>query len=150
MFISFILESCEQHGNIIWRICIAWWRHQMETYSALLAFCVGNSPVTCELPAQRPVMQSFDVSLICPWINGWVNNREAGDLGRHCAHYDVIVMDSSCVRTSMHYISNLISTSYRHSIPIIIAISSIILLLYITISHALVKAILLANWVESP
>ena len=31
-------------------------------------------------------------SLICAWINGWVNNREAGDLRRHCAHYDVIVM----------------------------------------------------------
>ena len=31
-------------------------------------------------------------SLICVWINGWVNNREAGDLRSHCAHYDVIVM----------------------------------------------------------
>ena len=31
-------------------------------------------------------------SLICAWINGWVNNREAGDLRRHHAHYDVIVM----------------------------------------------------------
>ena len=31
-------------------------------------------------------------SLICVWINGWVNNLEAGDLRRHCAHYDVIVM----------------------------------------------------------
>ena len=31
-------------------------------------------------------------SLISVWINGWVNNREAGDLRRHCAHYDVIVM----------------------------------------------------------
>ena len=31
-------------------------------------------------------------SLICAWINGWVNNREAGDLGSHRAHYDVIVM----------------------------------------------------------
>ena len=31
-------------------------------------------------------------SLICAWINGWINNREAGDLRRHCAHYDVIVM----------------------------------------------------------
>ena len=28
-------------------------------------------------------------SLICAWINGWVNNREAGDLRRHRAHYDV-------------------------------------------------------------
>ena len=31
-------------------------------------------------------------SLICTWINGWVNNREAGDLRRHRAHYDVTVM----------------------------------------------------------
>ena len=31
-------------------------------------------------------------SMICAWINGWVNNREAGDLRCHCAHYDVIVM----------------------------------------------------------
>ena len=31
-------------------------------------------------------------SLICAWIKDWVNNREAGDLRRHRAHYDVIVM----------------------------------------------------------
>ena len=31
-------------------------------------------------------------SLICGWTNGWVNNRDAGDLRRHWAHYDVIVM----------------------------------------------------------
>ena len=31
-------------------------------------------------------------SLICVWIIGWVKNREAGDLRRYCAHYDVIVM----------------------------------------------------------
>ena len=31
-------------------------------------------------------------SLICVWINVWVNNREAGHLRRHRAHYDVIVM----------------------------------------------------------
>ena len=30
--------------------------------------------------------------LICVWINGWVNNREAGDFRRYRAHYDVIVM----------------------------------------------------------
>ena len=35
-------------------------------------------------------------SLICAWMNGWVNNREAGDLRRHRAHYDVIVMDGAC------------------------------------------------------
>ena len=38
-----------------------WWRHQMETFSALLALCVGNSPVTGEFPSQRPVTWIFDV-----------------------------------------------------------------------------------------
>ena len=174
----------------------------METFSALLAMCVGNSPIPGEFPSQRPVTRSFDVffdlrldewlskrsrgwwietpsrpswrhsnahglcfvvvwcrsvspisywrcwlidtersydslnaseaihddvikgkhsprywhfvwgihrspvnsphkgqwrgalmfSLICAWINSWVNNREAGDLRRHRSHYDVIVM----------------------------------------------------------
>ena len=36
---------------------------------------------------------AFMFSLICPWINRWVNNREAGDLRRYRAHYDVIVMN---------------------------------------------------------
>ena len=40
---------------------IPWWRHQMETLSALLAICAGNSPVPGEFPAQRPVTRSFDV-----------------------------------------------------------------------------------------
>ena len=39
----------------------AWWRHQMEIFSALLALCAGNSPVSGEFPAQRPVTRSFDV-----------------------------------------------------------------------------------------
>ena len=38
-----------------------WWRYQMETFSVLLALCVGNSPVTGELPSQRPVTRNFDV-----------------------------------------------------------------------------------------
>ena len=38
-----------------------WWRHQMETFPALLALYVGNSPVTGEFPSQRPVTRSFDV-----------------------------------------------------------------------------------------
>ena len=39
---------------------ITWWRHQMKTFSALLAICAGKSPVSGELPAQRPVTRSFD------------------------------------------------------------------------------------------
>ena len=40
---------------------LTWWRHQVETFSASLAICAGNSPVTGEFPAQRPVTRSFDV-----------------------------------------------------------------------------------------
>ena len=40
----------------------SWWCHQMETFSTLLSLCAGNSPVTGEFPAQRPVTWSFGVS----------------------------------------------------------------------------------------
>ena len=39
----------------------SWWRHQMETFSALLAICAGTSPGPGEFPAQRPETRSFDV-----------------------------------------------------------------------------------------
>ena len=38
-----------------------WWCHQLETFSALLALCAGNSPVFGDFPTQRPVTRSFDV-----------------------------------------------------------------------------------------
>ena len=69
-------------------IYISWWRHQMETFPALLA----NSPVTGEFHKKRSVTRSFGVSLICTWIHARVNNREAGDLRRHRAYYDAVVM----------------------------------------------------------
>ena len=64
----------------------------METFSALLDLCAGNSSVPGEFPAQRPVTRSFDVFFDLRLKNAWVNNREAGDLRRHLVHYDVIVM----------------------------------------------------------
>ena len=42
-------------------LCNSWWRHQMETFTMLLALCAGNSPVTGEFPSQRPVTRSFNV-----------------------------------------------------------------------------------------
>ena len=59
----------------------------IEIFTALLAICVGNSPITGEFPSQRPVTRNLDV-LIYAWTNGWINNRDAGDLRRvlwrHC------------------------------------------------------------------
>ena len=66
------------------------WRHQMETFSALLALCARNSPVTGESPHKGQWRGALMFSLIC--ANDWVNNGEAGDLRRHRSHYDVTVM----------------------------------------------------------
>ena len=56
-------------------------------------------------------------SLIYAWINGWVNNRGAGDLRRHLAHYDVSVM---CLHLQ-HYESEsesdlFVQNSNRHTV----------------------------------
>ena len=70
-----------------------WWRHQMETFSALLTICAGNTPVTGEFPSQRPVTRSFDV-----FFDLRLNKRlskQSCPLWRHCNdrhdfsfHYD--------------------------------------------------------------
>ena len=53
------------------------WRHQMETFSALLAICAGNSPVPGEFPTQRPVTRSFDVYFdLRP--NKWLSKQSWG------------------------------------------------------------------------
>ena len=57
-------------------------------------------------------------SLICAWINDWVNNREAGDLRRHLAHYDVTVMcdlNIPVVREGVIYMSNHRQTCHWHA-----------------------------------
>ena len=64
----------------------------METFSALLAICAGNSSVPVNSPQKGQWRGALMFSLICVWINGRVNNREAGDLRRYRAHYDVLVM----------------------------------------------------------
>ena len=69
-----------------------WWRHKMEPFSALQALCAGNSPVPVNSPHKGQWRGALMFSLICAWINDWVNNREAGDLRRHSGHYVVNVM----------------------------------------------------------
>ena len=72
--------------------CWLWWRHQMETFSALLTLCEVNhrSPVDSSHKGQwRSALIFF---LIRAWTNGWANNRDASDLRHHPAHYDVTLM----------------------------------------------------------
>ena len=72
-----------------------WWRHQMEPFSALLALCAGNLPVTGEFPSQRPVTRSFDVFFDLrlfkrPSKQSWGWWFETP---RQRVNYDVIVMN---------------------------------------------------------
>ena len=74
-------------------------------YENIMTSSIGNifrvtGPVCGEFIGHRwiPLTKASDAGLWCvlwsaPWINGWVNNREAGDLRRNRAHYDVIVMN---------------------------------------------------------
>ena len=77
--------------TLLWFSLFAWWRHQMETFSALLTICAGNSSVTVEFPTQRPVTRSFDVFFyLC--LNKRLNKQSWGwwfetplcPLWRHC------------------------------------------------------------------
>ena len=74
------------HGTFV-----AWWPHQMETISALLALCAGHSPVTGEFPTQRPVTRRFDVFFdlrlnkrISKQSWGWWFETPSQSLWRHC------------------------------------------------------------------
>ena len=49
-----------------------------------------------EFPRKGQWRGALMLYLICARINGWVNTGEAGDLRRHRAHYDVIVMQPTC------------------------------------------------------
>ena len=64
------------------------WKHFPRYWSFVRG--IHRSPVNSPHKGQWRGALMF--SLICAWINGWVNNREASDLRRHRAHYDVIVM----------------------------------------------------------
>ena len=99
-----------------------WWRHQMETFSALLALCVGNSPVNS--PHKGQWRRALMYSLICAWINGWVNNREAGDLRRNRAHYDVIC--NALIILSSNLMDELITGIIRHGSLMLHLISTVL------------------------
>ena len=77
-----------------------------------------------------PLTKASDAELWCflwsaPWINGWVNNHEAGDLRRHHAHYDVIVIHAaldahhSSLQRHLKENKNIWSLSYEPSINVI-------------------------------
>ena len=94
--ICFLIKPvCRHYGGY------SWWRHQMETFSALPAICAGNSPAPVNSQHKGQWRGALMFSLISVWIIGWVNNRAAGDLRRYRAHYDVIVMCLKWIASSV-------------------------------------------------
>ena len=94
-FVPYInqIKSHQLQGNVlaVSGLKLPWWRHQMETFSALLAICARNSPVPGDFPAQRPVTLSFDVFLDLrlnkrlskqPW--GWWFETPSWSLWHQC------------------------------------------------------------------
>ena len=69
---------------------ITWWRYWMCYWPFVRG--IHRSPMNSSHKGQWRGALMF--SVICAWINGWVNNRGTGDLRRHGAHYDVVVMAS--------------------------------------------------------
>ena len=69
-----------------WQSCV--WSNFL--YNWIWKSTMMMSPVNS--PHKGQWRGALMLSLICAWINDWVNNREAGDLRCHRAHYDVTVM----------------------------------------------------------
>ena len=83
---------CNMVDKILWIWKHSWWRHQKGTFSASLALCAGIHRSSVNSPHKGQWRGTLMFSLICLWIKGWVNNHEAGELRRHGAYYDVIVV----------------------------------------------------------
>ena len=86
--------NCRSSYAVKWVICqfvvSTWWRLQMETIFALLAFCAWNSPVTGEFPPEMPVTRSFDVFFelrlqkrLSKQSRGWWFEMPSRSLWRH-------------------------------------------------------------------
>ena len=106
-----------------------WWRHQMETFSALLALCAGNSPITGEFPSQSPVTQSFDVffdlllnkRLSKQLIRRWFQTPSCSLL-RHCNEFSTQRVDyiTAVVKTKRR---SCLSSRHKNHLILMITVS---------------------------
>ena len=86
--VSVVSENNGEVGDGNWHDDVIKWKHFPRYWPFVRG--IHRSPVNSPHKGQWRGALMF--SLICVWINGWVSNREAGDLRRYRAHYDVTVM----------------------------------------------------------
>ena len=77
---------------VIFESCGTWWRHQMEIFPCYWPFVRGTHRSPVDSPHKGQWRGPLVFFFICAWTNGWANNRDAGDLRLHGAHYVVTVM----------------------------------------------------------
>ena len=94
-FVSCIIRNCEVNIDL---------GPESTAVTVIMASSKGNifrvtGPLCGEFTDHRwiPITKASEAellmfSLICAWINGWINKRESGDLKRYRTHYDVTVM----------------------------------------------------------
>ena len=99
--------------SVVGHATMARWRHQMETFSASLAICAGNHRSSVNSTHKGQWRGALMFSVICSWINGLVNNREAGDLRRHRPHYDVNATASGATPWSIPTVRNMGMFMYK-------------------------------------
>ena len=73
-------------------LVISWWSHQWKHFPRYRPLVRGSQWSSVNSLHKVHWCRALMFSLICAWINGWVNNREAGELRRHRDRYDVTVM----------------------------------------------------------
>ena len=69
-----------------------WWRHQMETFFALLAYVRGIHRLPMDSPKKGQRRGALKFSLIPAWASRWGNIEHACNLRRYRAHGDVTLM----------------------------------------------------------
>ena len=82
------------------------WITVTKASDAELWYGSGHGTVAVLLPGFAINWTIF--SLICAWINGWINNREAGNLRCHGAHYDVTVLNSFISRSRLSTVESVL------------------------------------------
>ena len=100
-----------------WCLHLSWWRNQVKTFPRYWPFVRGIHRSPVNFPHIGQWRGALMFSLFCAWINGGVNNLDAGDLWRQCANYDVIVMFTPIAGKCryIHIISSWYETLRCHS-----------------------------------
>ena len=108
-YFSLTIFACNSQFDVNLPCCNSITVHQIVTRDDVIKWRLFHvtGPLCGEFTGHRwiPLTKASDAELWCflwsaPWINGWVNNCEDGDLRRHRAHHDVIIIKLATYATA--------------------------------------------------